>query len=41
MLIVLKPVYGKLLNMIDTTIPDDEFAGEIETAEEVIAEDEQ
>ncbi len=40
-LIVLKPVYGKLLNKIDTTIPDDEFAGEIETAEEVIAEDEQ
>ena len=41
LLIVLKPLYAKALNLINTTIKDDEFAGEKETSDEVIATDEE
>lgn len=39
LLVVLKPLYGKLLNMIDTSVPDDDFADDDDN-DEVIAEDE-
>ncbi len=40
LLCVLKPVYGKMLNKINTAVKDDEFADGDDDDDEVIAEDE-